>query len=121
VGGDGKATAEPGVAGSCRLIGIDEKVAGAAESSQKDAFRLGASTRTYRKIDAGFSDRWHGGMSTPRGRPVLLTRAVELGLKNGSFDKPAQSELGSAWSPRWWSIRKYEESIDFVACVRADL
>src|SRR5258706_3850414 len=49
-------------------------------------------------------------------RPVL----VELGLKNGSLDKPAQSELGSA-SPRWWSIRKYDESIDFVACVRADI
>src|SRR5258708_26132077 len=38
-----------------------------------------------------------------------------------SSDKPAQSELGSAQSPRWWSIRKYDESIDFVACVRADI
>src|SRR5258708_12843003 len=38
-----------------------------------------------------------------------------------SSDKPAQSELGSAQSPRWWSIRKYYESIDLVACVRADI
>src|SRR5258708_31390213 len=38
-----------------------------------------------------------------------------------SSDKPAQSELGSAQSPRWWSIRKYDESIDFVACVRVDI
>ena len=50
-------------------------------------------------------------------RPVL----AELDLKNGSLDKPAASELGSAWLPKWQSIHKYDESIDFAACVRADI
>jgi hypothetical protein len=62
--------------------------------------------------------------SSKFGCPVAThARLVQFwltGLKNGSLDKPEQSELGSAWSPRWSSIRKYE-SIDFVACVRAGI
>src|ERR1700757_427139 len=65
-------------------------------------------------IDRAWLDR--------RLRPIRASSSSWLtGLKNGSLDKPEQSELGLAWSPRWSSIRKYDESIDFVACVRADI
>src|SRR5262249_2764314 len=31
------------------------------------------------------------------------------------------NRLGSTWSPGWRSICKYDESVDFVACIRADI
>ena len=59
----------------------------------------------------GVVDRW---------RSFELVSSIISSLK---YDSPPKKKgvLGSAWSPRGWSIRKYDESIDFVACVRAGI